>query len=653
MLKHKTITKLIAMFVLLLMPVQLQAAMQSSSYIIYENVMHSFDGPVISAVSDSISGDEVTITWSTDVLSDAFVIFDTDSSFGSSGEQGRSAKITTAHSITLIGLEYNTTYYYRLRSERINGGITNDLTARSFATGSDPSPPVSPSSSSGGGLLIIDKTDKFKPEISEIEVNKVSDSEAIITWLTDEESTSFVEFGLDVNYGEMTGSWDQALEHQVRLKNLQSALEYHFRVLSSDDWGNIATSSDNVFILEKLDEISDEEKEELDGPIEEELVEVEEPVEEEEDKNAFEKAKQEALDFLRRLFPEVSLNDINDSDFENIASLEELENFIAMPILTGEPKVEIGANQATFSWRTDTDSTSQVAIAPEDVYEAGAKEPYWQIIGDTNSYVKSHGVAVYELKPNTTYHYQLRSKGRIGPMAVSRDFTFTTSAEELIISNYFSQVIDQQTAVFKWITNKDADSEIKFAPYHGEVVAYDESKVVKDNGEQVIHEITIKDFQAGIFYDIEIASTDEKNNRAVQVLRHFSTSEEDTAPAISHIKVDSTIFIDDSNRIQTVVSWLTNEPATSRVYFEEGVHSKKELKEKTSLSSDYNREHVIVIPKFKAGLVYSFRVESIDSGGNISTSKVHTFMTAKKKESIIQVILRILEDTFGWIKNIK
>ncbi len=647
----KPIQKIITMLLLLLLPVQLHAAMQSSSYIIYENVLHTFDGPIISAVNDSASDDEATITWQTDIVSDAFVIFDTDSSFGSSHEQGNSAKINTSHSVTVAGLEYSTTYYYRLRSERVNGGITNDLTARNFTTGSDPNPSTPPpDSSGGGGLLIIDKTDKFEPVISEIVVNKVSNSEVIITWTTDEEATSFVEYGQDVNYGEMIGSWDDFVTHKVGLRNLESELEYHFRVVSSDDWGNVAYSEDDVFMLAKLEEITEEEKEELDD-----LIVVEDPIEieEEEDESIAEKARQDALRFLRKLFPEVSLNEISEGNFEEIENLEDFENFVAMPILTGEPKVEVGANQATFSWRTDSDSTSQVAVAPESVYDSKAKEPYWQIIGDITSHVQGHSVTVHDLKPDTTYHYQLRSKGRIGPMAVSRDFTFTTSMEELIISNYFSQVVDQQTATFKWITNKNANSEIKFTPYHGETVAYEESKVVKDNEETVIHEITINEFQAGIFYDIEISSTDEKNNKAVEVLKHFSTLDKDVPPEILHIKVDSTIFIDDSNRIQTVVSWLTNEPATSRVYFEEGVHSKKELKERTVLKSDYNREHVIVIPKFKAGLVYSFRVESIDSGGNISTSKVHTFMTAKKKESIIQVILRILEDTFGWIKNIK
>ena len=59
---------------------------------------------------------------------------------------------------------------------------------------------------------------------------------------------------------------------------------------------------------------------------------------------------------------------------------------------------------------------------------------------------------------------------------------------------------------------------------------------------------------------------------------------------------------------------MTNEPSTSNVYFQEGVYgSEAKLAESTGLNTNYTKEHVMVITKFKPGVVYSFRVESIDS----------------------------------------
>lgn len=642
----KILTKILILLLIIAIPTQARSAMRSSSYVIYENVMHNFSGPVISSVTSSVSGISATITWNTDVASDAFVIYDTNSDFSTSREQGYSAKINTAHSVSISGLVQHTTYYFRVRSERVNGGITTDIASRSFTTGSDgsePAPAEEETSQVGGGILVIDKTDKFAPEISGLSVNNINEEQVTIIWNTNEVSTSFVEFGLDESYGQIVGQWDESMEHSVTVDNLKSGREYHFRVISSDSWGNVGRSDDDVFVIgEKMteEEIIEEEKNEEENIKEESI-------------NAIEDAKQKALEFLRRLFPEISLNELKENGLDNIADFEDLENFIPMPILSGEPRVEIGATEATIFWRTDSDSTSQVAVAPDGYYNQSANEPYQQIVGDIENLTTNHQVKVYGLSPNTLYHYQLRSKGKIGPMAVSRDFTFKTNIEELSISNYYSNVEDTQTAVFKWITNKEADSEIKFSPYHGDTISYEETKIVKNNEISLIHEIKIGEFQAGIFYEIEIASTDAKGNRAIETIKRFSTSEEDLPPEISNIKADSTIFIDKSDKIQTVISWLTNEPATSRVYFQEGVYGgETELLEKTDLNSSYAREHIMVIPKFKPGLVYSFRVESIDSGGNISMSKLHTFMTAKKKESIIQIIMRILEDTFGWVKNI-
>jgi hypothetical protein len=194
---------------------------------------------------------------------------------------------------------------------------------------------------------------------------------------------------------------------------------------------------------------------------------------------------------------------------------------------------------------------------------------------------------------------------------------------------------------------------VTIAPYHGNVLAIDESKIYKDNTVAIIHEIKISDFIGGTFYNVELMSMDSQGNIATEILARFSTSEDDLPPEISHIKADSTVFLDSGNKTQTIISWLTNEPSTSRLYYQEGVQvADATLAEQTDLNTNYTKEHVMVIAKFKPGVVYSFRAESIDSGGNISLSKIHTFMTAKKKESILQVIMRILEDTFSWIKKL-
>ncbi len=651
--------KFIVIFVLLSMcsfPCFTYSAMLSNSYVIYENIHHSFDGPVISGEAVSVSGLQATVTWTTDVNADSFVVYNTDSSFPASSnkEQGFGLKNSTAHSVTLTGLSANTVYYYKAKSTRINGGTSLSSALNTFSIGADPDEDTSSSESSGGGggMIVIDKTDKIPPIISEVSSTAIDSNSVRIIWKTDENSTSFVEYGATPSFGSVYGKWSSSTDHEVVLKKLDQESSYYYRVLSSDSWGNLAKS--DIFDFTLLPGESKEEtdiegiKEEPEKDTQEEIV--EEP---KKDEGIFDKAANTALDFLKRLFPEVSLNEISDEQLNNVDTVEELSGYISAPILSGQPVMEIGATEATISWTTDVESNSQIAFAPSDRYNPNADEPYYQIVGQADEMTINHEVKIYGLLPDTVYHFQLRSKSRIGPTALSRDYTFATSLENLSIESFFTQIISNEEAIFKWITNKESNSILKFSPYHDNILAVDEQKIIKDNDMTVIHEIRISEFEAGIFYDIELQSMDSEGNSTSETLVRFSTSEDDLPPILSHVKADSTVFLDRNNKTQTIISWISNEPSTSKVYYQEGVHGPEiNLAESTDLNVNYTKEHIMVITKFKPGVVYSFRVESIDSGGNISLSKVHTFMTAKQRESIIQIIIRIFEDTFGWMKKL-
>lgn len=634
--KTKKVILMITMLSMVLSPALVQAAMKSATYIIYENVLHTFDGPTISGVAASVSGITVTVTWTTNVLADDFVVFDTVAGFTSSKEQGSSVKDSTSHSVVLSGLAANTTYYYKAKSTRINGGV-KESAAATFTTGADPNvvtPTPTPTPSAGGGMLIIDKTDKTAPIITDVNV-KISTDKIDINWKTTEKSTSFIEYGQTNAYGGIFGSWDSATEHLVSLENLLPATVYHFRALSSDGWGNVGYSADMTFTT--LTATGEEVK----------------PGEEITDPKILEEVTRRTIEFMRKLFPEVSLNQLGPNPYTSITSLDQILKFIPAPVMSGLPSIEVGATDVTVKWTTDQDANGVVALAPEDKYNSKAAEPYIQIVGNPDIYAKDHEVKIINLTPNTTYHIQLRSKAKLGPTAKSRDFTFKTSAEELQITSYFSQVIDQQTVAFKWVTNKNADSAVKIAPYLNNILAVDQSKTFKDNNQTVIHEIKVSEFSGGLIYEIELASTDEKGNTVTKTLSNFSTGKDDVAPEVTRIKAESTVFLDKKDKTQTVISWTTNEPATSKIYYQEGVFGGTvTLKESTVLSDSYSKDHIIVITKFKPGTVYTFRVESIDASGNSTLSKPHTFMTAKQKESIIQVIIRVLENTFGWMKQI-
>jgi len=98
-------------------------------------------------------------------------------------------------------------------------------------------------------IEILNSVDSNPPVISDVKGAFLTETMAIISWRTNERSTSQVRFGRTPSYG--LGSPPQSnlvVEHSVTISNLTRFQTYHFQVLSRDAAGNLARSAD--FLLE-------------------------------------------------------------------------------------------------------------------------------------------------------------------------------------------------------------------------------------------------------------------------------------------------------------------------------------------------------------------------------------------------------------------
>lgn len=623
-------------------PLGCLATMESRSYVIFDNINQKFDGPIISAVALGVVTDtKASLSWTTDFPSDSFVQYDTDGGFSGRKEQGQDGATRLSHNVQLTGLLPSTAYYYRVKSTRANGG-TSLGTIGSFTTSAATTQPIPTTPpNTGGGVLIIDKTDKKTPVITDFNISDIADVSAAVTWTTDEPATSFAEYGITPALGRIFGAWDTTQQHRVVIDKLEPEKTYYVRALSSDAWGNVGTSTMTQFTT--LSTAAAEEHGQEPG--------TEKP--KEPDAQSLEQASQRVIELMNKLQNQVSLNVIQSTLFNQYSAIERLANIIPAPILSGEPRVEAEADKAEVYWTTDKNSNSLVSIAEENAYDAKKSDPYQQTVGNASAYTQIHKVEIFNLKPNTVYHFRLSSKAAIGPTGMTRDYSFKTKLAALEITSLFAEVVDPNTADIKWVTSKEADSEVVYAPYRNNVLSVDESKTMKDGLMTAIHQLRVADFESGVVYDVQVISKDKDGNIAQDRIAMFSTGQDETPPEISFIKTDSTIYSDKSARTQTIISWKTNEQATGRISYQEGVLDNNiDLAEQSELEPSYSRDHLFVITKFKPGTVYSFKVVSADSSGNSATSTVHTFMTPKQKDSIIQIIIRILEETFGWTRRL-
>lgn len=146
------------------------------------------------------------------------------------------AALQTDHSVLLFGLEDATLYKYIVRGND-EFGYQAESAELEFTTLEDTTPPeifgvASESNTIGSG------------DASKIQI--------VISWKTNEATTSKVEYGVGLGGTDYTDETEEnaelVLDHLVVVTNLAPAKTYHFRVVSTDKAGNV-TKSDSHTVL--------------------------------------------------------------------------------------------------------------------------------------------------------------------------------------------------------------------------------------------------------------------------------------------------------------------------------------------------------------------------------------------------------------------
>ncbi|MCJ7655449.1 MAG: redoxin domain-containing protein [Dehalococcoidia bacterium] len=168
--------------------------------------------------TSSITETGATITWKTDKPTRGKVEYwktETDVPAARLDEN-----LSTSHSVTLPELDPGTTYYFKVTSTDAAG---NEATAE-------------------GNLTTLAEADETAPTISAVSSSSITESSAIIAWITNEPATSRVEYGETEAYGSETVENTNLTEsHSVTLTGLDDNTTYYFKVISKDASGNEAT----------------------------------------------------------------------------------------------------------------------------------------------------------------------------------------------------------------------------------------------------------------------------------------------------------------------------------------------------------------------------------------------------------------------------
>jgi hypothetical protein len=99
----------------------------------------------------------------------------------------------------------------------------------------------------GGSYAYFTQGDSSAPVISNIQVINITETSVTITWDTDEESTSVVNYGLTSSYTDQESDSALVTSHSVTITGLTAGTTYHFSVTSIDASNNSASSIDSTF----------------------------------------------------------------------------------------------------------------------------------------------------------------------------------------------------------------------------------------------------------------------------------------------------------------------------------------------------------------------------------------------------------------------
>ncbi|MBU1110960.1 fibronectin type III domain-containing protein [Patescibacteria group bacterium] len=573
-------------------------------------------GPVISGVAAStVSDTSATITWNTDELSTSQVVYGVSTTYGS--QTTEDSTLTYQHSVTIAGLERETTYYYKVISKDAANNSTTDDNSGSgytFTTTKEPGQIVYIGGGGGGGIS-YERADQKPPVITDLKIDEITATSARVYWKTDEKASGMVEYGETASYGQSQGFYEATeIEHTIVLVGLSPNTTYHLRAVSIDDWGNIGRGTDNsITTLSGVAEVPT-------GEISIEQI-------------------------IERIGGITTVKDLEDI----YAIIEETaQRIMEPPFIAGEyPVVETTSDSARVIWVTDQPANSIVAYSPAEQYNAGFPDAYRYVVGNREELATYHFVELLNLKPDSTYHYQIRSQGKIGPVAMSADATFKTRPIGIEIINLKMSEIGQNFVTFTWDTNIPASSVIEYTNLKtGKTLSQGDKSFVKG------HTFKLENLALDTEYLAVIICRDETGNEARSSNIEFTTGKDSVAPMITQVRANSTLYPGQELKVQTIIDWQTNEPATSQIFWKEGSLSDAQVFSST-LDTALTNKHVVVTTRFKPSTVYRFWVESKDAAGNTARSKEFTILTPQRTESVLEMIIRNFEEIFGWTKRLR
>lgn len=270
----------------------------------------------------------------------------------------------------------------------------------------------------------------------------------------------------------------------------------------------------------------------------------------------------------------------------------------------------------------------------------------------TSSSGSTYTIQLDELSDGEKYYYRIDLLDSDGSQYEGTILDFETLPRPKISDVRIQQVKNavKPTILLSWRSNTPISSIATYFPSNAPGQAKDEVNITLQNGE---HRLIIRALDPETPYSVIVKGRDKGGNEAVSDVQTFTTAT-DTRPAvITNLRVEGSMQTSgdsEEQMAQLVVSWNTDEPATTQVEYGEGTGAN--YSQKTQEDSNLTLNHVAVISGLTPSKVYHFRALSADKAQNVTPSIDTVTITPKATDNALNLVIGNLQQAFGFLGNL-
>ena len=306
----------------------------------------------------------------------------------------------------------------------------------------------------------------------------------------------------------------------------------------------------------------------------------------------------------------------------------------------------LGVNSVMVSFTTKNATSTRIYYGTSTSF-GGIKE-----IG-TSKLETTYSIELNNLQDGMKYYFKINTFDDESEEYEGTILDFKTLPKPRVSNVLVQQVAKtaQSTLLVTWESNTEITSIITFYPEKNPELVQDvvDLKMIKGD-----HKMLIKGLLPDTAYILNVRGKDVIGNEAISGNIKINTSSDSRPPRISEMNIEgSNIILSNNNSqdisSQLIVTWTSDEPATSQVEYGEG--SSDTYSQLTQEDKNLSYNHVVVISGLTPSKVYHLRAISKDIAGNESASIDTVTITPKSTNSAFNLVINVLQEAFTFLSN--